>query len=155
MDWDVYLDDILISSTNRARSQAATKTVIHALQAAGFIINEKSIVQPQTKMGFLGKFLDLHTHAISYETAMLASTMCLWLLPAGRGRIHPRDMARLLGRLRWVSHPIGASSPFLAGAYAAMHARINVFSWALARATTTSLCLQFHPIPSPHLHLGV
>ena len=61
-------------------------------------------------------------------------------------------MARLLGRLQWVSSLVGASSPILAGAYAAMHVHSHVFPRALARATSTSLlfALSSHTVQLGH-----
>ena len=57
----------------------------------------------------------------------------------GQGKTAFQGMARMLGRLQWVARPVGASSPFLAGAYRSMHAPSSASTRALARSTATSL----------------
>ena len=73
----------------------------------------------------------------------------MWILAVGRGKLYPRDMAPLLGRLQWIARPVTAASPFLAGACRSMHAPSAIFTRNLARATATSLLFSF---PSHTVH---
>ena len=139
VEWDVYINDILMSSRDPQVTKETTLALAAALRRAGFIISDKCVLNPSTRITFLGKRLDSCRRSIGNEPAMLAATMCMWVLALGRGKLHPRDMARMLGRLQWVARPVGASSPFLAGAYRSMHAPSSTFTRALARSTATSL----------------
>ena len=113
---------------------------MHALHRASFLISE---TRPATKIGFFGKILDSRARTISNDAGIPIATIRLWLLAAGRGKLHPKDMARMLGRLQWISWPVGASSPFLAGANAARHACSGVFTRAVARAMATFILFAF------------
>ena len=70
---------------NRARTWAATQAVMQALQRAGFILSNNSVTRPRTSLRFLGKMLNSRDRTMSNEVPMR-----LWLLAAGRGRLHPR-----------------------------------------------------------------
>ena len=148
VDWDVYLDDILITANSPAPARAGVQLVAAALRDAGFIISPKSELEPSTCITFLGKRLDSVMRSVSNSVDMLKATLRLWLQGVGTGRMPARDMARFLGRLQWVFRPMGEASVFLAGAYNAMLHRSPFFSRNLIRATGTALLLSF---PAHHL----
>ena len=151
VDWDVYLDDILITATSPAAARAGVQRVAAALRDAGFIISPKSELEPSTCITFLGKRLDSVRRSVSNSVDMLKATLRLWLQGVGTGRMPAREMARFLGRLQWVFRPMGGASVFLAGAYNAMLHRSPFFSRTLIRATGTALLLSFpsHGLSDP------
>ena len=110
VDWDIYIDDVLISAHDAQTTKEATMAVAEALQRAAFIISDKSVLSPTTRISFLGKTLDCCRRSIGNELAMLAATFRMWVLALGTGQMHPRDMACMLGRLQWIARPVGASS---------------------------------------------
>ena len=107
VDWDVYLDDILITANSPAAARAGVQLVAAALRDAGFIISPKSELEPSTCITFLGKRLDSVSRSISNSVDMHKATLRLWLQGVGTGRMPARDMARFLGRLQWVFRPMG------------------------------------------------
>ena len=127
VDWDVSLDDILITATSPAAARAGVQRVAAALRDAGFIISPKTELEPSTCITFLGKRLDSVRRSVSNSVDMLKATLRLWLQGVGTGRMPAREMARFLGRLQWVFRPMGGASVFLAGAYNAMLHRIPIF----------------------------
>ena len=151
VEWDVYLDDILITATSPAAARAGVQRVAAALPDAGFIISPKSELEPSTCITFLGKRLDSVKGFVSNSVDMLKATLRLWLQGVGTGRMPAREMARFLGRLQWVFRPMGGASVFLAGAYNAMLHRSPFFSRMLIRATGTALLLSFpsHGLSDP------
>ena len=94
----------------------------------GFIVSPNSELEPTTDITFLGKRLDFVRRSISNSVDMLKGTLSMWLQGVGTGHMPAREMARFLGRLRWVFMPLAGASPFLAGAYAAMYHR-SPFFW--------------------------
>ena len=150
-DWDVYLDDILITAPHPREAPQGAQRVAAALQSAGFMISLKSEVEPATCITFLGKRLDSVRRSISNSVEMLKATLRMWLKGVGTGRLPAREMARFLGRLQWVYRPLGGASPFLAGAYTALLRRSPIFGRSLARATGTVLLLSFpaHALRAP------
>ena len=65
IDWDVYLDDILITAPRPCEARAGAQRVATALRDAGFIISPKSELEPATCITFFGKRLDSVRRSIS------------------------------------------------------------------------------------------
>ena len=145
VEWDVYLDDVLITARDLRAARLGAHIAVQALTQAGFIIRPKKRVHP------------LHPHCFSRKAARLCGSLHhqpirnvarhhALMVERGRdGAVPHSKMARLPGRLYWIARPLGGTSPFLAGAYATMAARSAVFSRALVRATGAVLLLSFPP----------
>ena len=151
VDWDVYLDDILITAPRPWDARQGAQRVAAALQSAGFMISPKSELEPATCITFLGKRLDSVRRSISNRVEMLEATLPMWLKGVGTGRMPPREMACFLGRLQWLFLPLGVASPFLVGAYTALLRRSPIFGCSLARATGIVLLFSFpaHALRAP------
>ena len=54
----VYLDDVLIASTDRTALQEACQALLGKLRRAGFIVSEKSVLEPTPTIVFVGKEID-------------------------------------------------------------------------------------------------
>mmetsp|Transcript_72461 Transcript_72461/g.121447 ORF Transcript_72461/g.121447 Transcript_72461/m.121447 type:complete len:231 (+) Transcript_72461:108-800(+) len=106
-DWDVYLDDILITARHPWEARQGAQRVAEALQGAGFITGPKSELEPATCITFLGKRLDSIRRSISNSVDMLKAALRMWLRGVGTGHMPAREMARFLGRLQWVFRPLG------------------------------------------------
>ena len=151
VDWDVNLDDILITAPHPREARQGAQRVAAALQSAGFIIRPKRELEPATCVTVLGKRLDSVRRSISNSVEMPKATLRIWLKGVGTGRMPAREMAGFVGRLRWVYRPLGGASPFLAGAYTALLRRSPIFGRSLARATGTFLLFSFpaHALRAP------
>ena len=76
----------------------------------------KSVLEPATKLVFLGKWLDLLERMVwSHEVTHLP-LLVAWLRLAV-GRSQKRLMQSFLGFLHWQVRPRGPACPFAAGAY--------------------------------------
>ena len=59
-----YLDDFLLMGGCPAELKEVTRWVVEALKAAGFLVSPKSVLEPTTRILFLGKHIDTHARHI-------------------------------------------------------------------------------------------
>ena len=94
-----------------------TNRVVAALQAALWIVSQKSTLHPVQKIFFLGKWLDLEDREIRLHPRAFPQMVRVWVRIACTPRPSSGQLPKLLGFLQWHVHPRVGSRPFLAGAY--------------------------------------
>ena len=90
VDWDVYLDDILITATSPAAARAGVQRVAAALRDAGFIISPKSELGPSTCITFLRKRLDSVRHSV-FQQCGHAQGQAAFVAATGRHGAHASE----------------------------------------------------------------
>ena len=93
-----------------------TGNTVIALVREGFIVSPKGVLEPATKLVFLGKWLDLLERMVwSHEVAHLH--MFVARLRVAVWRSQRRLLQSFLGFLHWQVRARGVVCPFAAGAY--------------------------------------
>ena len=112
-----YLDDFLLMGGYPAELREVTRRVVDALKAAGFLVSPKSVLEPTTRILFLGKHIDTWArHIWSHPRAYLHMfAQCLRLATAAHP--HPLHFNKVLGFIQWHVRLRRGMGPFLAGAY--------------------------------------
>ena len=103
------------TETNQLRSE--TKSLVQLLQRGGWVLSNKSQVEPVPLTTWVGKEIDGLALTIKNLPSSVASTLALWLQLASTG-YKRRSLQRLLGKLMWTTRPRVAAMPFLEGSYA-------------------------------------
>ena len=112
-----YLDDFLFLGGCSEELQEVTRRVVEALRAAGFFISPKSVLQPPTRMLFLGKHIDTQVRRIWSHPRAFLQISAQWLRLATVAHRHPLHLYKVLGFIQWNVLPRRGMGPFLAGAY--------------------------------------
>ena len=150
-----YLDDMLLQRGTRKASKRATRRLTRKLTKAGFIISPKSDLWPRRSIDFVGKIMSPKDAKITNTVGATAAVIRGWLKTIAKGKIGHKQLRSLLGKMGWTTRPLGGSSPFLAGAYRAMHDTASTgapaqFTRALQRSMALAIMLsclghRFHP----------
>ena len=86
-----YLDDFLLLHHDKGYIRDNTGNTVIALGHEGFIVSPKSVLEPATQLGFLGKWLDLVQRMVwSHEVAHLQMFVAWLRLPVWRS--HPNSI---------------------------------------------------------------
>ena len=117
----MYLDDMLLQRGTRKASKRATRRLTRKLTKAGFIVSLKSDLRPRRSIDFVGKIMCPKDAKITNKVGATAAIIRGWLRAIAKGKIGHKQLRSLLGKIGWTTRPLGGSSPFLAGAYQAMH----------------------------------
>ena len=111
-----YLDDFLLLGGCPAELREVTRRVVEALKAAGFLVSPKSVLEPTTRILFLGKHIDTQVRRIWSHPRAYLQMFAQWLrLTAAHP--HPRHLNEVLGFIQWHVRPCRGMGPFLAWAY--------------------------------------
>ena len=106
----------MLSHHDKGYLRSNTGGAVDALERGGFIVSPKSVLEPATKLVFLGKWLDLLGRMVwSHEVAHLQMPMA-WLRLAVWWS-QKRLMHSFLGSLHWQVRPRVLACPFGARAY--------------------------------------
>ena len=74
-----YLDDFLLIHHDKGYLRSSTCGAVDALERGGFIVSPKSVLEPATRLVFLGKWLHLLERMVwSHEVAHL-QMLVAWL----------------------------------------------------------------------------
>ena len=112
-----YLDDLLFLGRDGVVVGKVARRARSLLVAAGFIISDKSVLEPTQHIPWLGKEFNLVEGVISNSEGSLAMAVAKWLV-LGTGMCTIKLLRSTLGKLRWLGMPHMLMSPFLAGVYA-------------------------------------
>ena len=112
-----YLDDFVPVSANRPLLHGTTHECVCLLVENGFIVSDKSTLEPVQHLFVLGKFLDLHRRMFYSHRCAVLQILAAWLRLAVCPMPGPKLMEKLLGFLQWHIRPRWTSAPLLAGAY--------------------------------------
>ena len=100
----IYIDDMLIIGSSMEEILMARDTVLHLLEALGFVINyQKSMTTPTTEIEFLGVIINSNTLTLSIPLEKLTKLTGLCQRTLNLKSITIRDLAKLIGKLRATS----------------------------------------------------
>ena len=86
-----YLDDF------PAELREVTRRVVDAFKAAGFFVSPKSVLEPTTRILFLGRHIDTRARHIRSRMRAYLQVSAQWLLLATAAHLHPRHLNKVLG----------------------------------------------------------
>ena len=111
-----YLDDFLIVGYGKNRVRTAAASLCEALRKSGAIISVKSVLEPVTRILWLGKDLNFDPLNSSIHTTPQgwASLVGVWLRTALQPLTRKRAR-KVLGRFTWAVRPAVGGMPFLSG----------------------------------------
>ena len=112
-----YLDDFLLMGGCPAELKEVTQRVMDALKAAGFLVSPKSVLEPTTRILFLGKHIDTQTRHICSHPRAYLKMFAQWLRLATAAHPHTPHLNRVLGFIQWHVRPRRGMGSFLARAY--------------------------------------
>ena len=112
-----YLDDFLLMGGCPRELKDVTRRAVEALRAAGFLVSPKSVLDPTTRILFLGKHIDTQAKRIWSHPRAYLQMYAQWLRLATAAHPHPRHLNKVLGFMQWHVRPRRGMGPFLAGAY--------------------------------------
>ena len=64
----------------------------------------------------MGKQLRPRSSEMANKPGTLAAALRAWLRAMARGRVRPKSMLSMLGKVNWAVRPSGGAGPMLAGA---------------------------------------
>ena len=114
-----YLDDFLLLGGCPAELREVTRQVVEALKAAGFLVSPKSVLEPTTRILFLGKHIDTRARRVWSHPRAYLHMFAQWLRLATAAHPHPRHLNKVLGFIHWHVRPRRGMGPFLSGVYCA------------------------------------
>ena len=109
----VYLDDFLIISKSQEECAAALRCLIMLLRKLGFAIHWGKVVDPTTKITFLGIELDSICMTIRLPSAKLVSLKCELDEFIHRRRASKRQLQSIAGKLSWAAGVVKGGRVFL------------------------------------------
>ena len=109
----VYLDDFLIISKNKHQCALALQELIKLLRKLGFNIHWGKVVDPTTKITFLGIELDSDTMSLRLPRDKLISFRQELQNFLSRKRASKRQLQSLAGRLSWAAGVVKGGRVFL------------------------------------------
>ena len=109
----VYLDDFLIISESKAECAIALNLLIQLLRRLGFCIHWGKVVDPTTKITFLGIELDSITMTLRLPFDKLQSFQSELQGFITRKRASKRQLQALAGRLSWAAGVVKGGRVFL------------------------------------------
>ena len=109
----VYLDDFLIISKNKEQCALALRVLIQLLRKLGFAIHWGKVVDPTTKITFLGIELDSDTMSLRLPHDKLLSFQQEIQSFLSRKRASKRQLQALAGRLSWAAGVVKGGRVFL------------------------------------------
>ena len=112
-----YLDDFLLMGGCLVELKEVSRRVVEALRAAGFLVSPKSVLEPPTRILFLGKHIDPQMRRIWSHPRAFLQMFAQWLRLATAVHPHPRHLNKVSGFIQWHVRPRRGMGPFLAGAY--------------------------------------
>ena len=116
VDFDHYLDDLLFVEEDKEWLMVCGTLLAKYLCIEGFVISQKSVLEPVKVTEWLGKLVDLKELSIGnsqvLQTRLFAALLQLY------GKVaHVKLLQRVLGLIGWCSAPGKGHLPFLAGIY--------------------------------------
>ena len=112
-----HLDDFLLMGGCPAELREVTRRVVEALKAAGCLVSPKSVLEPTTRILFLGKHIDTKAQRILSHPRAYLKMFAQWLRLATAAHPQLRHLNKVVRFIPWHVRPRSGMGPFLAGAY--------------------------------------
>ena len=109
----VYLDDFLVISDSKAACAEALSVLIQLLQKFGFAIHWGKVIDPTTRITFLGVELDSLTMSLRLPNDKLLSLKQELQSFTSRKRATRRQLQSIAGRLSWAAGVVRGGRVFL------------------------------------------
>ena len=110
-----YLNDFLLMGRCPVELKEVTCLVVEALQAASFLVSPKWVLEPTTRILFLGKHIDTETRRIWSHPRAFLQMFAQWPRLVMAAHPQPRHLNKVLGFIQWHVRPRRGMGPFLAG----------------------------------------
>ena len=114
VEFDHYLDDLLFVEEDKEWLMVCGPLLADYLRIEGFVISQKSVLEPVKVTKWLGKLVDLHELSID-NSQVLQTRLFAALLQLYGKVVHVKLAQRVLGLIGWCSAPGRGHLPFLAG----------------------------------------
>ena len=92
-----YLDDYLLFGGFLAELKQVTRRVVEALKVVGSLVSHKSVLEPTTRILFLGKHIYTHALRIWFPPRAYLQMSAQWLRLATAAHPHSRHLNKVLG----------------------------------------------------------
>ena len=102
----VYLDDFLIISENKHVCAEALRVLIQLLRKLGFMIHWGKVVDPTTRITFLGIELDSSSMTLRLPEEKLLHLQQELQSSLSRNRFTKRQLQSLAGHLSWAANVV-------------------------------------------------
>ena len=120
-NYDHYLDDVLVvMEANKEWLRACMRLLCAGMRSKGYHVSDKSVLDPVSCVGWLGKDVDLEFLSISNTQAVLTGLMATMVLFWDKF-LPVKDLLRALGLIGWMATPARGHLPFLGGVYGAVY----------------------------------
>ena len=100
----VYLDDFLVVGKTKAECLAAFECLLQLLQDLGFSISWHKVMEPITRLIFLGTELDTIRQCMSLPASKLVELQDLVMQFHMHVRASKRQLQQIAGKLNWACH---------------------------------------------------
>lgn len=108
-----YLDDFFICEATKQRCLEALNTLIELLRQLGFMINWSKVVDPSTRLTFLGIEIDSISMQLKLPESKLSALKNDLALFSTRKRASKKQMQSLAGKLNWAAAVVHGGRVFL------------------------------------------
>jgi len=113
-----YLDDLLVVGSSYNAVQQAVQEAMELLVGAGFIISDKSVIEPSNVIDWLGKHLEFTNHAVSIGVSESVLDLISALIIFSCSKRGPARILRsLCGLVSWSSMHSRLALPWLQHAH--------------------------------------
>ena len=119
VDYDHYLDDLLFVQEDRPWLEMCGRMLPRVLQHQGYIISQKSQLEPVQGTTWLGKDIDLRRLSIGNSQYLRTRVFSALINIHGRV-VRTKTVIRVLGLIGWLAVPKKGHLPFLAGVWTAV-----------------------------------
>ena len=128
VDYDHYLDDLLFVQENRPWLEMCGGMLPKILQHQGYIISQKSQLEPFQGTTWLGKDIDLRQLSIG-NSQYLRTRVFSALINIHGCVVRTKTVIRVMGLIGWLAEPKKGHLPFLAGVCTAVSYNRSEYIW--------------------------
>ena len=107
-----YLDNFLLLGGCPRELKEVTRRMVEALHVAGFLVSPKSVLDPTTRILFLGKHIDTQARCIWSHPRAILQMYAQWLRLVIAAHPHPRHLNKILGFIQWHVRPHSGGGPW-------------------------------------------
>ena len=120
VEYDHYLDDVLVVREGPPQwLRDCMVWLAKFMQAKGYLVSPKSVLEPGRVVKWLGKEVDLVNFSIA-NLLGLQVRIVAYLVKIFDSHISVKDLQRVMGLINWMATPATGHLPFLGGVYCAV-----------------------------------
>ena len=99
----LYIDDLVLLSTNQALLEQLLRTLLGQYRSAGFVVKDSKLIWPTAKLPILGLDFDGENHILAVSAARLEQIRGTCFSMVSSGFASTRQLQFLLGHVVWSS----------------------------------------------------